>query len=394
MRCPGRPVQMTTPKRASLVLALAVLAGSSCSFTETEEGAMTRGDRAWARGDTEEALAEYRLALRQGRDDAEAFGRVAHAYARLRQVDESLDAYREAVRRDSSWAGQAVSDLVRLARDAEERNDRFGVASALEAALELEPGVAVEELALPLARHHARNGEYGKALPFFQSALAEVEPDSAPELLFETAMAHEEIGDCRRALVFFERYREIVSRRSRGEVDWHIGTCSYRLAMDLRRGRDPGPLLVSPDSAEPTLGDSLRLGLLPASTEPPRQVDPGSLSWQERAQQNARALRLLERTIALGEPKNLQALAHFEKGEILSERGECQAALEAFRRVLLEDPAGAGPLVSRAQERIDDIRFGRRPSRSLFPDPDEREPGDRRPVPCPGSRGTEPDTAR
>lgn len=374
---------MTTPKPAIFLLTLAVLAGASCSFTETGEGAVARGDLAWARGDMEEALAEYRLAVRQGDDDAETYARVGHAYAQLRRVDESVDAYRQAIERDSTWAGQAVSDLVSLARKAEERNDRFGVASALQAALELEPGITVEELALPLARHHARNGEYGKALPFFQRALAAVEPDSAAELLFEVAMAHEEIGDCRRALVHFERYRSIVPRRSRGEVDWHIGTCSYRLALALRQGRDPGPALTDPNATEPqTLGDSLRLGMIPATTEPPRQVNPDSLPWEERARRNSRALRLLQRTIDVGEPRHLQASAYYEKGEILSELGECTSALEAFRRVLLEDPGGSGPLVSRAQDRIDDLRFGRRPP--------ESHPDDPRPAPCPGSRGEEP----
>lgn len=359
----------------ALFLGVGVL---GCSFTETEEGALGRGDQAWARGDYQEALAEYRVALRQGSDEATIQARIAHAYARLGRLDETRDHYAEAIRADSAWVDQAVSDLVRLARSAEARSDRFEVASALQAALELQPGVAVEDLALPLARHHARNGEYGQALPYFQMALRAAGPDSTPEVLFETAMAHAEIGDCRRALVFFEQYRDMISRQRRSEVDWHIGNCSYRLAMDIREGRDRGPLLVDPDSARPDPLDRPDTGRVrPGDGRPPRT----------REARNQEALRLVERTIVLGEPKNLLAPAYFEKGEILSERGECDAAIEAFRRVLLVDAVGTGPLVSRSQERIDQIRFGPRPGDpSLFRrrrrDRDGEEEGAGRLTPC------------
>ena len=64
--------------------------------------------------------------------------------------------------------------------------------------------------------------------------------------------------------------------------------------------------------------------------------------------------------LRLGEPRAQLPRAYFEMGEVLAARGECDAAVEAFRRVREFDASGNSPLVGRAQDRIDQIRFGRR----------------------------------
>jgi len=276
-----------------------------------EQNAIVRGDVAFARGNLEEALAEYRLALLQGSEDPEIHVRAAHAYAALGRVDDAADHYREAVALDSAWAEQAVADLVRLAREAQDRGDLFSVASAMTRARAIRPGIGVDELSLPLARHHFRSGEYGRAVPYFQQALAALPPDSAEEAMYELGLAYEEVGDCARALVFFERYRQTLPRWQRGEVNWHVGSCAYRYAQQLKE-------------------------------------------WAELEE----AAEVIERTIEVGEPRSLQAAAYYEKGQILSFLGDCEGALEAYRQVAPADVGGAAPLVSRARERIDEIRFG------------------------------------
>jgi tetratricopeptide (TPR) repeat protein len=301
------------PRRGWLMpLVLVGLTGLAAACGNgNEEDAILRGDRAWAAGDRDQALAEYRLAVRRGssRGDGETLLRVAHAYASLNRVDEARDFYRQAVERDPELADQAVADLVRVARAAVERNDNIALASAVQGATEIRPGVSASELTLPLARHYLRSGQYGQAVPYFQKALSE-DPDNT-EILYDLATAHEEIGSCASALVFFERFREGVTARNRRDVDWRIGSCSFELAREARR-------------------------------------DGGS----------EEALNLLQATIDLGEPRHLLSRAHFERGEILAAQGECEAAIEAFRRVREEDMAGSGVLSERAQRRIDEIRFG------------------------------------
>ena len=302
--------------RVRLSLLISCLVTGACSSRVTEESAIHRGDVAFAQGDYEEALAEYRLAVRQGAADPSITGRIAHTYAIMGRVDDAGAYYLETSSKDEGFADQAVSDLMRLALDAKENNDRFAMATAVETALRLRPGIGVGDMSLPLAQHYFKNGEYGRALPFYQSAMADA-TDSLPEIVFEIAQAYEEIGDCDHALIGFERFREMVRPWERGEVDWYIGTCAFRLAGDLRNS--------------------------PAASE----------------QELERALELVNRIVEVGEPRNIQAQAWFQKGEILDQLGACEEAMEAYEQVRYVDQAG--PLLDRAQRRYDEIRFGRGP---------------------------------
>lgn len=292
-----------------------LLAG--CTPLGEEGSSISRGDQAFAKGDAEEALAEYRLALAQGGTDPSTYARVAHTFVTLGRVDEARDYYSQAVEGDSALADQAVADFVYLAREEDSLGDRFGMASAVQTALYFRPGISLEDLSLPLAQHYSDVGEYGRALPFFQEALSAVNSDTVPELLFETAIAYDEVGDCESAVVYYEDYRDRLPRWRRSEVDWRLGNCSFQLAR-LRREKD-----------------------------------------------DDEALRHLETLLSIGEPKSLLAMGYYEKGEILGYRGECEAAIEAFQQVPVVDPSGTGPLVDRAEERVDQIRFGGRFDRYL-----------------------------
>jgi len=300
-----------------LVFPLFLLSG--CAPGAHDGETLARGDVAFARGDLEEALAEYRLALRQGADDADTHLRVAHTYSRLGRADVARDHYLEAIRRDPAAADQAVSDLVRLARESEERRDRLRVAQAVQTVLEIRPGVGVTDLAQPLARHYASTGEYARALPFYQRALGGANTSTRSELLREMAVAHEQIGDCSRALVFYEEHRETLPAWQRASVDHSIGNCSFEVGLQARR-----------------------------------------------AGNDQEALRHFRTVVSLGEPRTQLPRVYFEMGEILSLQGSCDEAVAAYRRVREVDPSGNSPLVGRAQDRIDQIRFG---SRSRFGPP-------------------------
>lgn len=305
-----RPVARAARLLLALSLALLPLALLACAPRAAEEGTLARGDIAYATGDFDEALAEYQLAARQG-EKAEAYARVGHTFADLGRVEEARDAYRRATELDPRWADQAGADLLHLARDAGARSDRFQMASAAETAQEFLPGLSVEELSLPLARHYFENGDFGRALPLYQRALAAM-PDSSADVLMEVGIAFEEVTDCAHALGLFERFREQARPWETSEVDWHIGTCSFSLAKQRR---------------------------LDGDTE--------------------EALTLVDRTLEVGEPKNILPQVWFERGEILSELNRCDEAIDAYRRVRALDPSGAGSLVRRAEQRIDEVRFGR-----------------------------------
>ena len=283
---------------------------SACFMGGGDESSILRGDEAAARGDLDAALAEYRLAVRRGSDDAPALVRVAHTYAEMGRIDEAGEFYHQAVDQDPDFADQAVSDMVRLARAARDRDDLFGLASAMETAMSFRPGITMQDMALPLARHYFRSGEYATALPYYQASIAGMQGDTIRDVVFEAGSAYDEVGDCRRALLYYEEYRTLIRAYQRGEVDWKIGSCSLHLAQELRsEGEDE------------------------------------------------EALAHIERTIALGEPRSDQAQAYIEMAEILSDLGRCEDAMDAYLQVRRVDQTGTSPLVELAQWRFDQLRF-------------------------------------
>lgn len=298
-------------------VALVLLALAAACTASTEESAVLRGDLAFAADSLEEALAEYQLAVRQGQDSPEVLARVAHTFALLGRVDPAAEYYHLAAAEDDRYADQGAADLMHLARVAESGNDRFRMATAVTQALNLRPGLGLGDMALPLARHFFTNGEYGRALPLYRRVL--IEADTAPRILSEVGKAYEGTGDCRQALVFFERYREEAPRSERAEADWYIGNCAFEVARELlTRSRDAGG----------------RGGLEEAN-------------------------RMISRAIEVGEPRHLQSQAWFYRGEILAELGDCSGAMDAFAEVRQLEPGGAGALASQAKERFDAIYFGR-----------------------------------
>jgi tetratricopeptide (TPR) repeat protein len=293
----------------------ALLLAAACAPGGAEESAVLRGDVAFARDSLDDALAEYRLAVRQGGDDPTVMARAAHTFVTLGRVEEATDLYASAAEADARWADMGVSDLVRLARDAAVRGEYFQMASAMEGARRLLPGVSAPDLTLLLARHYFQTGEYGRALPLYRRAEIEAGEGSA-EIAREIGEAQWGAGDCRNALVSFERYREVAPLSERAAADWYIGTCSLQLARDLRsRGGGEGADLEE-------------------------------------------ALALVNRALEVGEPQAVQGQVWFEKGEILSAKGDCNGAMEAFSQVrFYETPTSR--LIVTAEQRADQVRIGR-----------------------------------
>ena len=110
--------------RSRPILTLFVAFLFACTPLGDGGSSISRGDQAFAHGDLEEALAEYRLAERQGATDPETLARIAHTYVALKRIDEGREYYRLAVTRDEGYADQAVADFVHLARLREVRSPR------------------------------------------------------------------------------------------------------------------------------------------------------------------------------------------------------------------------------------------------------------------------------
>lgn len=298
-------------RRAAVALATALLL-VSCG---NAEDARARGDRLWADSNYTGALAEYRLSFERRGDDS-ALARVAHAYAVTGQFEQAHERYTELLRRDSAFTDQAVFDYLTLARAAQERSDRYGMAGAVEAALALRPGLPVADMAAPLARYYARAGEADRAAQFYEHALGNAPPDSMPGLLFDFAAFQQAHDNCAEAIELFNAFRAREPRGERAdEARWNVGECSFELARAARAAGN-----------------------------------------QELA------LAHLQVLLDLGVPQNLIDQAWFERGEALLELGRRDEALAAYARVLENVRGPGGQLAERARQRIDELRFGTDPA--------------------------------
>jgi tetratricopeptide (TPR) repeat protein len=318
--------------RARTVCALAVLAAAGMAAgCQDNETAVARGDRLWADSAFAHALAEYRLAVAQRGDD-QARARLAHAYARAGAYPEMASLYRELLPANPALVDQAVYDYLYVAQRAVRRRDSYTAAMAYGDALALRPELQAPDFALPAARFHRQRGETERAEIYYAQALTTLPPDSAPRILYELGVLHEEAGRCDVAVEYFGAFRSLGQRdqwRLRGllgEARWHMGTCSFRLA---REAREQGHITAALD----------HLGTM----------------------------------LELGEPEHLLDQAWLDHGELLYALGRFDEALESYRTVLERSPTRAGPLVERAQRRIDEIRFGPRPDPQLPPPPDAPE---------------------
>ena len=301
--------RLSTVKTPTIWLVLG-LALAGCE--DPVERSIALADRLLAVGDVDEAIAEYKLALRVGGDTNELLLRLGHAYASRGDVDEAIALYETLAERDPGMRYQAAADLAGMAAAARERGAAENMSRSLQPLLQWGLGYIPADLQQSLATHYARDGDYTRSLSLYLALLAEEsEPD--PAVLYEVGLAYEQLGGCERALPFFERYLEVVGRRdpNRNAARFHFGNCLFVSADEDRAAGRPAAALVK-----------------------------------------------LDEMVELGAPRTLLVDAHFLRGEMLLSGGDTDAALIAYNRVLELNPTRTHALARRAEERIRQIRFG------------------------------------
>ena len=235
LRRPEMQVHVALPRRviAGSVFLFAVACGGG-----GKETAVDRGDRLLAAGHAEAAVAEYKLALRQLGPEPEILLRLGHSFAVTGDVEASLEYLRPLLESGSEYQFQVAAELSQAARVARERGSPDNMARAMEPVLSLGIGMVPEDLRYPLAQYYAELSGWNRAIPLYLAVLEAEEPPS--EAVLETARAFQEVGGCREALAYFERYLETASRRSRAEIAWEYGSCLYEVAMADRAQGRPG----------------------------------------------------------------------------------------------------------------------------------------------------------
>jgi len=228
------------------------------------------------------------------------------------QFERTREAYQTLLADDPAYIDQATYDFLLLAERARDRDDGYGVARAAEAALELSPALDLSGLTDHLAEYYENTAAPEQAIAWYERALANAPPDSAPPLLFRIGRLLAERDECARALPYLRGYLTRAPNGPRAsDARWNIGSCAYAAARAAHQAGDP-----------------------------------------------ARALAQLDVVIALGVPENAVDESWFLKGEILYALGRNDEALAAYQRVLDLNPSREGQLVDRAERQIERIRFG------------------------------------
>ena len=270
---------------------------------------MPRGDRFWADGNYAAALAEYRLAARQDGGAPATLARVAHAYVMTGQLERAREEYANLLKSDPDFVDQAVFDYLTVAYQARDQADRYTMARAAEAALELRPGLQLPGMAAELARYFASTGESERALEYFERALAR-NPGEAAGLLWEIAGLRERQGGCAAALPYFRDYVALEPYGdSADQARFRIGACGLELG---RRYREAGNYDL--------------------------------------------ALEHLRRVTEAGYPPNLQDQAWFERGEASYAAGFRDEAIDSFRRVVELTAGRSSQIGTRAARRIQELQ--------------------------------------
>jgi tetratricopeptide (TPR) repeat protein len=292
-----------------MALLVGLLGVAGCD--SAPDDAVERGDRLYASGQVDAAIAEYRLAVRQRGDEPELLLRLGDAYGKKGEVEAALRYVRRLLTLDSTYRYQAAAVLAEAGRAALERGAPDNMARALGPVERMGIGLIPADLRLALARHYSGLADYGRALPLYLGAAENGE--LAPDIELETARTFQELGGCREALGYFESYlaRGRSAGTDRSGVRWQYGNCLFAVAEE---------------------------------------------ELLEGARRSASAH--LDALIEQGVPRTLLDRAHFERGEIRLAQGAYEDAEADFLAVLDLNPARSGPLVAMAEERIREIRYG------------------------------------
>jgi tetratricopeptide (TPR) repeat protein len=262
------------------------------------------GDRRYAERAWQDAVAEYRLAVRQRGPSPERLAKLALAALNAGAVGDAVDAYRQLAGLDPSAAEEAADGLVRAARRALDQRDVAVLRKAVAALREVAPGRTPGALGLPAA---ALVSEGGGESPELVLAAAAASPSRrlADSLLFEWAMLESRAGRCRDARLAFEAV--------------------------IRRG------------GTPTLERASRAGISNCAVQEGRaSLAEGDLEEAEVA---------FRRAIALGIPDSTVRLAWVLVGDARWAGGDSTGALEAYGKAT-EGGEPDDPLVVRALEQI------------------------------------------
>ena len=284
-----------------------VLAAVCCAAFACERGPDHErlGDRRYAERSFPDALAEYRLALRQRSPSPTLRAKFASAALRAGAIGEAVGAFRDLAKEGPAEADEAADGLSRAAVAAEGARDIAALSQAVTALREIQPDRPLGALAVALGASFDPSGRPADALDLLVQAAAVSGPGAADSLLVL-------YGDLNLRLTQYDaaqRVYEGVLRRSPRNAIARAARAGLA-GCAVERGRD-----------------ALGAGFLDDAAE-----------WFGRA-------------IAAGEPDSIVRMAWLLTGDARWAAGDSARAVEAYRRAAA-DAADDDPTAARANEQL------------------------------------------
>jgi tetratricopeptide (TPR) repeat protein len=287
---------------------LAVLAVAACAQGPDHE---RLGDRRYAERSFVDALAEYRLALRQPSPSPELRAKFAAAALHVGALAEAVAAYRDLARADPASLDDAADGLAHAARLAIDARDLAALAQAVAALREWQPDRILGGMATALGVSYEPGGRPGDALDVLLQGAAV----SAPEVADSLLVLYGDLNAQLTQLDAAQRAYESVLRRSPNRAVAQAARAGL-VRCAIERGRD-----------------ALGAGFLDDAVE-----------WFGEA-------------IAFGEPDSLVRVAWLLTGDARWAGSDTARAAEAYRRAA----AGGGdddPTATRANEQLQKLLGG------------------------------------
>jgi tetratricopeptide (TPR) repeat protein len=289
------------PTRYTLFLLLLVAAG--CSPGPDHE---RLGDRRYAERAFVDALAEYRLAMRQRRPGVQLWTKFAQAALRSGALGEAVAAYRDLAEAEPGYADEAADGLTRAAHLAIGSRDMTALADAVAALREITPQRPVGILVVALGAGSTTLAKRAEPMDLLlEAAAASATTEAADSFLIAYADVNARLGRC-----------DAASR-----------------AYDGVLRRDP----------QPSLARAARGGIAGCALE------DGKLSLSAGALADAEAR--FRRAIAIGEPDSVVRLAWLLIGDARWAGGDSTVALDSYRRAMA-GAAESDPIAARATEQV------------------------------------------
>ncbi|HEY7460468.1 MAG TPA: tetratricopeptide repeat protein [Gemmatimonadota bacterium] len=279
---------------------------------EPAEDHLSKGNRFLADGKTDDAVAEFRVALRDsGQPPPELLWKLGLLSLDAKNLTDGRSELSRLVQRDPSSRERVAAAYLLFAARWFKAGDPFSAIQALEAARAVDPGRNLGPFYYEMGDYYFELPDYERAAQSYLLALA-LSPGVDPDAIYRLALAQERLGRWPQALKQFRAYAAAAPAGApTRELRYHLGESAFR-------------------SAETAF----------------------------LAHRYGEALDFLRGVLETGQPENRLDDAYYLLGEVRYRSGDAAGAEAAFEKVLELAPSSSSRLYGEAERRLLDIRIG------------------------------------